>query len=292
MLYKACYVLILFITPLMAESAPYITEGFSRKLDFNITNDSNISKAWRSTDKLDDTLTSMSIGGAYSNPEGDSGLLIVNAYIGYQDHKILDDLDLFMVSFGGQYFFQFDSGYLAPTYQVGLDLRSLHYADSDARNGEIATFTLGVSKRLTSSTLTSVSYQHSRRNAESNTYETDNDFLNLGFEYRFTPKSTFYADVLLSYGDHLSSAVGANSIFSAKIGADAFIVDSVYGCSNQCEYSTYRFKGDGLSTTIGLVFSLAQNLNLDLSARLYDWEGDTGIGSNDWSANLGIVWQF
>ena len=278
--------------PSMAVPSTYIKEGFSRNVDFNITYDPNISKAWRSKDKLDDTVASMSFGAAYSNLVGDAGLLIISGYLGYQDHQSYDDINLLSATLSGRYYMQFESGYLAPTYHVGLDIRSLHFANSDSRNGEMATFTLGVSKRINMSFLTSVSYQFNQRSAENKTYETKDNDVNFGIEYPISSKSTFYTDVEFSFGDHLSSAAGANSKFSKEIDAETFVIDPVYACANPCDYSTYRFDGDGISTTIGVVFTLSHNINLDLSARMYDWESETGIGSRDWAGNLGIIWQF
>ncbi|MFT5209167.1 MAG: hypothetical protein ACI9CE_000885 [Flavobacterium sp.] len=129
MFYK--YIFILLLLPCLAESAPYVAEGFSRSFDFNITSDSNISKAWRNIDKRDDTVASMSFGSAYSNPGGETGLLILSGYIGYQGRRNYDDLELYKLSLSGRYLRQFDAG---PTYHIGLELRTQRYADSNDSN--------------------------------------------------------------------------------------------------------------------------------------------------------------
>ncbi|MFT6751745.1 MAG: hypothetical protein ACJA2O_001928 [Candidatus Azotimanducaceae bacterium] len=154
---------------------------------------------------------------------------------------------------------------------------------------EMAMFTLGVNKRLNTSVLTSMNYQHSQRSAENEAYEVKNDLLNLGLEYRLSSKSTLYADLQFSVGDQTSGAAGNNIIISAKIETSDFVVDTIYGCSTQCSYSACHLDADGITTTIGFAYSLTQNISLDLSTHIYDWDGDAGIGSSDWSASGGLI---
>jgi len=293
---KYCYILAV-VTLLILSSAPshagtYITEGFSRSFDFNISVNPNVSNAWKKSDAKNDTLTNMSLGGAYSEPVGDSGLLVLSGYIGYKQHQVFNDLNLVSLSIDGTYYLQFEQGYLAPTYQFGIAYTQFKYTDSGNRDGGLLALKLGVSKRINTKLFVYLNYDNRSIDANNKTYDTGNQYLTLGLEYRLSPRTTLYSDIQFVRGDLVSDADGANGIFGDSINARAIVADPVFDCTTGCENWSYRVDGDGYVSTIGIAFALSTSVSVDLSARLYNWEGDSGISSSDWSGALGLVWRF
>lgn len=293
---KYCYILsivtLLILMSAPSYAGPYIVEGFTRNMDFNITVDPNVSNAWKNSDGMDDILANLTLGGAYSQSVSNSGLMVVSGYLGYKHHQQFDDLDAISLSVDGTYYLQFEHGYLAPIYQIGVAYTLFRYADSDNREGGLVTFKLGVSKRFSTKTFAFLNYEHKSRDADNKTYDTGNDLLTLGFEYRLATRLTLYSDLQIVTGDLVSDANGVNGQFADAIDADALVSDPVFDCRTGCENWSYRFEGDGLVSTTGLVFALSPSVSMDLSARLYNWEGDAGIDSSDWSGMLGFIWHF
>jgi len=293
---KYCYILAV-VTLLISLTAPchaepYVVEGFTGNVDVNVTYNPNVSNAWIESDAMDDTLLNLSIGGAYSKPVSDSGLLVFSGYLGFRQHQEFDDLDSTSLSIDGRYYFQFKQGYLAPIYQFGLAYTQFDHAENKNRDGGLLTFKTGGSKRVNTQLFVSLYYEYKIRDADNKTYDTENSYLTLALEYRLSSKTTLYVDLQFERGELVSDADGVNGRFSETINAKAIVLDPVFDCRTGCENWSYRFEGNGVNSTIGIVFALTPAISLDLSARLYDWEGDSGIDSSDWSGMFGLIWHF
>lgn len=288
-MFRYCLILICCLSSTAGLAADYTKTGWHSRIDVSSTYEQNVSHAWIGDDIDSDTITSVSIGRAYSTLVGESAMLQLNGYLRYQSFSQYDDLNTVSAAVGANYLFRLNDSYHATIYDVGLNVVSTRFEDSAIREGETINLSVDASRRLTETVNGRVGYQYSRRYSDSDTFDTTRNFVNVGLETTIGDRWSVYGELKLLQGDLLLHALGNPAAVPGANDAQRQVVDPAFSRNGNTS-TRFRFEGEAIFTTLGLSYQITGGVSADFFVQLYQWETDSNIDQSDRSVQLALIW--
>lgn len=269
--------------------------GWYGEMQFSVGREDNIARSAEKEDLKPDIISSISIGGGYSQKIGNASQMVVSAYLTYNRHEDFEDIDNLAASFGFRYMFQPTIGFNQLWYDLKVNATALRYKDSDIREGVLFEMDLSMNRRLTNRTTGHLGYRYSdlvffdSRPEEETAFDTASSEIYVSADYEIASRVFLFAEYGFRHGGFTStvssSPIGA--IYEAESRDPVF--DRCVGTRCPSWYS-YRSIADVERVDLGIAFPL-KVVNVDLSGRYFEAQGDVATYRN-WMVQLGIVWNF
>ena len=290
------FVLMAFSTSVSAQS---YGSGWYRELQATYGYRDNIARTYLS-DERSDKVTSLSLGGGYSQKVGSNAQLTLSGYLMYNKHREWDALDNLGVSVGLNYIFQPTLSYDAPWYIFTFTATDFTYRESDAREGLILNSEFSTNKRISTEATAHIGYRHqnmvfigksSAQKRSDAAFDTSSHELFVGLDLLVQQSKYLFVEYAYRNGDIRSTVSGG---LRSNEDFDASTIDPVFdgNCTTPCEPGyAYRQEGNVQLGTIGITFPL-DSVSLDLTANYYSAKGDNDRSYEQWAIKLGFVWNF
>jgi len=274
--------------------------GWYGETQFSVGREDNISRSYKKEDLVSDTVSSISIGGGHSQKIGISSQLIVSGYVTYSQHEDYSDLDSLATSLELRFIHQPKPGFDALWYDMSANATRLDYRDSDAREGYLFQLDASLNKRLSTRTTGHIGYRYSdlvflgkskEAEAAGEAFDTMTNELYLGADLEIARSVYLYVEYGYQQGGFVSSVSGSPD---GSIVYEAESEDPVFeSCvKSRCSpHYAYRSDGDIQRADLGLAFPLWK-VNVDLSGRYYDAEGNGNTTYRDWFVQFAVIWNF
>ena len=283
-----------------AFSAPY-GSGWYGEFQFSLEHEDNISRAYLNVDRVDDMIASLSIGGGYSGQYSDSSSYSVGGYIAYNDYADTDGLDNVVLNLHAGWATSLGDAYNSPWLQINGNVILPRYDESEAREGLVARFDVGLNRRFGGATVARIGARYTdlifinKTDQEENrdaAFDTAVSEVYLGVDYEIMSEVFLFGEYAFRHGGFTSTNVSGGG---PLVEFEAETLDPVFNiCTNdpRCSDSyTYRVVGDMHRLDLGVAFPLVGN-HVDLSVGYQDIKADGGLSYDDWFVRLGMVRYF
>lgn len=280
--------------PLNARADAY-GSGWYGEMQFSVAREDNIARSPKKEDLQPDIISSISIGGGYSQKIGNASQMVVSAYLTYNRHEDFEDIDNLAASLGFRYIFQPTIGFNQLWYEVKFNATALEYKDSDIREGVLFDMDLSLNRRLTNRTSGHLGYRYSdlvffdSKPKDETAFDTASSEIYASADYQIASSVFLFAEYGFRHGGFTSTVSDSPSgaIYEAESQDPVF--DRCVG--NRCpSWYSYRSIADVQHVDLGIAFPI-KVLNVDLSGRYFEADGDVDTYRN-WMVQLGIVWNF
>lgn len=260
--------------------------------------DSNVSRADRERDRLEDQSILAAVGAALRFSPGFMSAVNLRAFAEAEKYETIRALD--RTTAGGQVIFRGQTrlGYTAPVYQLSLTAQSDNY-DTDQRDSMVYSAQAFVQRRLTDDITASAGVEAQQRKSDGTVFDTEQARLFVNVDYAMTDTLSLYGAYSFVHGDTFSSAqlvfcngVPANDIFGLVAASDALEPDAAFNKEFCGSWLAYRLRADTHSLVLGLNRGFGHNFSADLSVQQVSVLGN---GDNDYTRTLlraGILARF
>lgn len=289
------------ILPGQHAGADVYGSGWYGETQLSVVYRNNLSRSWKSDDIVSDTISMLSIGGGHSRKLGTTSQVVFTGYLSWNRHDDFEDLDSLAASLGVSWVFQPNPGFANVWYNASAEVTRMEYRDSEVREGYLLDVEVGLSKRLGLRTTGHMGIRYNdlvflEKSSEEDTraaaFDTSSGEIYLGANHRLAERLSVFTEYGYRYGDLTASASGIpdpDNPYRAETEDPAF---------DHCEWPncipryTYRLVGHMHKLELGFALKFDE-LGLDLSGRYYDVKGrEAGTRYEDWSIQLGVIWNF
>lgn len=280
-------------------SAETYGSGWYREVQFCVSREDNTSRAYRSADRISDTVSTASVGLGYSGKFRDTGQFILSGYLAYNRHATVSDISNLAASLGARLLWQPTPGYDHPWLDTGVTVARLDHRDSEARDGYLLEADAAVNRRLGMHATGRLGYRYHGYGFPQKSYmekvrdaafDTTRHEIFVGVDYQLDTDVYLVGEYAYQRGEFTSGISGMSPMmtYAATTRDAAFERCSMATCPN---WWAYRSDGHAHALDLGLAFS-ARGIDYDLSSRYYSVSSEGGRRYHDWFLQFGAIWNF
>lgn len=170
-----------------------------------LSHDANVNNGLHDEDQVSDNIVSFSTDLAHFYDLSASSLLTYKVQFDAERFEQLGGLNWFSVAADIQYSWQDQFGFLAPFYNVSLNVKRLD-SDDASRDSNIILLQTMATKRLTSKVTARLGYSYSNRTSGHRVYEQEQHKVFGNVDYLLNQTTTFYTIFSYRKGDIYSAA--------------------------------------------------------------------------------------
>lgn len=287
---------VLIVAASLALAAPAAWADSTRfGIDAEVERDDNVTRGPQDADRRDDTLLGVGAFVTRSILLGPKSGAVLRAGAKYNQFTDFDDLSNIVLSARAAYRVQPVVGFSTPWIELAADLQYLSHADSELRDGTIASLTASVGSHVTDRIRLSAGAGLDRRNGDSTgLYDLSTTRLFATLDYRVGLESTIYGRIAHIDGDHVFTAIDPVSQgwlipISSVIVSDPALASGFGGVAP----AAYRLDAKTLVYDIGFNFPLRGPHTLDVSLTYYKSETDRDAREYDGTqVRLAYLYRF
>lgn len=282
---------VLIVAASLALAAPAAWADSTRfGIDAEVERDDNVTRGPQDADRRDDTLLGVGAFVTRSILLGPKSGAVLRAGAKYNQFTDFDDLSNIVLSARAAYRVQPVVGFSTPWIELAADLQYLSHADSELRDGTIASLTASVGSHVTDRIRLSAGAGLDRRNGDSTgLYDLSTTRLFATLDYRVGLESTIYGRIAHIDGDHVFNAIDGTSQSWLSAINEVLVSDPALGPG----FVAYRLDAKTLVYDIGFNFPLRGPHTLDVSLTYYKSETDRDAREYDGTqVRLAYLYRF
>ena len=273
---------------LLAAPVAHGAEGWRYGLSADAMHDDNATRGLYDADRKADNILSVEGSATRSVLLGARSGALFRASAGYSHFVTFDDLSNFSLSGRAAWRIQPGTTFSAPIYELAGKLTWLQHADSELRDGTIATLEASVGSHLTDRVRLGAGFGWDQRNGgdpgragEVAIYDLDNTRIWASLDYRLGARNTAYARVMQVSGDQVFNSVTVGGL------TGAWATDPAFAGELGRATDSYRVDATTRVIDIGVNVPLAREHSLDFLYSSYSSKAEEGTQlGNKYSGNL------
>lgn len=244
--------------------------------------DSNVSRAERERDIVNDSSVVANVGLAWSHQLGYKSAMTLRGFVEAERFGEIHPLNRDTAGLQAIYRFQTRLGYTAPVYQLSISGQSDDYGVHQ-RNSDVVNVQAFATKRITDRITLTYGMDAQQRESNGQVFDTRQIRGFANADYAWNQDLSTYAAYSYIDGDTLSSAqfsfcngTGASDIFGLIKASDAVEFDEALNDTFCGNWLAYRLKAKTQTGTLGINRAINHSLSLDASVQHIDVlaEGD------------------
>jgi hypothetical protein len=263
-------------------------EGWRFGTSGEIAHDDNATRGLYDADRKGDTALSVEGSATRSMLLGARSGALFRAAARYSRFATFDDLSNLALSGRAAWRIQPGTAFSSPIFEVAGNLAWLRHADSELRDGTIATLEASVGSHVTDRVRLGAGFGWDRRDGgdpgragEVAIYDLDSTRIWASLDYRFGSRNTAYARVTQVSGDQVFNSVTVNGL------TGAWATDPAFAGELGRATDSYRVDSTTLAYDIGVNVPLARAHSLDFLYSGYSAKAEEGSqAGNKYKGNI------
>jgi hypothetical protein len=263
-------------------------EGWRYGVSADLMHDDNATRGLYDADQKGDTILTAEGSAVRSFMMGERSGALLRASARYSHFTTFDDLSNLALAGRAAWRTQPGRSFSAPIFEVAGSLTWLQHADSELRDGTIATLEGSVGSHVTDRVRLGAGMAFDTRSGgetgragEVAIYDMDNTRLWATVDYRFGVRNTLYARFSLIEGDQVFNSVTVSGL------TGAWATDTAFAAELGRATDSYRVDSSTSVIDIGVNVPLAREHTLDFSYTRYSSEAKEGSQEgNKYSGNV------
>jgi hypothetical protein len=263
-------------------------EGWRFGTSGEIAHDDNATRGLYDADRKGDTALSVEGSATRSMLLGARSGALFRAAARYSRFATFDDLSNLALSGRAAWRIQPGTAFSSPIFEVAGNLAWLRHADSELRDGTIATLEASVGSHVTDRVRLGAGFGWDRRDGgdpgragEVAIYDLDSTRIWASLDYRFGSRNTAYARVTQVSGDQVFNSVTVSGL------TGAWATDPAFASELGRATDSYRVDSTTLAYDIGVNVPLARAHSLDFLYSGYSAKAEEGSqAGNKYKGNI------
>ena len=273
---------------LLAAPAAHAAEGWRYGTSGEIAHDDNATRGLYDADRKGDTTLSVEGSATRSVLLGARSGALFRAAARYSRFATFDDLSNLALSGRAAWRIQPGTAFSSPIFEVAGNLAWLRHADSELRDGTIATLEASVGSHLTDRVRLGAGFGFDRRDGgdpgragEVAIYDLDSTRFWVNVDYRFGARNTAYARVTQIEGDQVFNSVTVGGL------TGAWATDPAFAAELGRATDSYRVDSSSTVFDIGVNVALVRAHSLDFLYTSYSSKAKEGTQTgNKYSGSI------
>ena len=245
---------------LCGPAAALAAQPFDFRVEAAYTYDDNVTRSAGVGNVLFDRFYTLSLNAGTNFRTSERTRLVAGVFLGGDSYDKYDGLSRYFGGIQGELQYRTSGEFDAATF--GLFLKgSRDQYDSELRDGYRYTAGVRVLKPLTDRFDLFAALAYNKRDGKSTVFDTEDYSARVNLDYRLTRWSTAYVGADYRKGDAVSTAPPSLALITI---AEAVVVDDAF---TDTQRLAYRFKAQGVITTLGYNLAFGERHSLDFSWR-------------------------
>lgn len=250
---------------MMLPCAALATEEISLVVDAGLVSNDNVTRAAASGDVREDTALVANAALAWPRPLGANSMLVWRGGLGFERFAEFDGLSNRTISAAVDYRFRFARGFSAPDYTLSASLAERDF-DSAMRDSTQIGLEASMSRRLTDEMSAIVGLALESREAESDSFDTEQTRLFANLDWMINAGLLAYLTWQFVDGDIVSTATPTFEIINQ---AATIQPDDAFGGAATRRFA-YRLDAETTLLTLGVNYALDADSTVDASLEMLD----------------------
>jgi hypothetical protein len=281
-----CACSILIIAAFMAFAAQVHAGSMSMDLRGAWSYDNNISNTEPEKFREEDMVFEFDATAGYRQELNDYSGIVAKVGIETDAHKNFGDLNSLTLMGSLAYVFQPIRSFSAPWFAVSTEMRRRQHADSDIRDGTIATLAFTTGTQVTDRISAQARFELLDRDADQGrAFEMGQRIISTAIDFRATDRITIYTKYAYLDGDLVTTAPRNPKFRSAFRAVDP---DPVFGAGRLA----WRLDGRAHSFHLGGKYALAERTALDVGLRYSHAHAENDNQWNTWRLGASVLHRF